>query len=257
MNKIEDTPRHRYALVDKTGKTRATCLGNGPKDRKGAAAAFKYLRGGRPIPKGWKVVDRGPVEPPKAVPTPAPAPRPFKVGDRVRGYRSIHQEWVEGTITKITLGDPVQTYELGFGCWVKQGTVTLLEPAPEPKAPASGPLAPLDPQAEKLLKEAQESLAAANRKEAEAVRILVKALDERDAALAEISDIDALYERRIKDCVASWMIETADNMDHQAALENQRALENGLPNPTSSSIVRASADRLRQMARNLFAEVKP
>lgn len=51
----------RYALVDKTGKTRMTCLGEGRRDHRGAAKAFVLQRKGRPIPEGWRVVIRGPV----------------------------------------------------------------------------------------------------------------------------------------------------------------------------------------------------
>lgn len=126
----------------------------------------------------------------------APSQVPFKVGDRVRGFRSIHNEWVEGTITSITLGDPIQTYELGDACWVKKGTVTLLEPAPEVTVQRE----------DKLLEEAHAALKASNERVAELTRELdetradlrgqvtaIKAVfDERDALQAKLHDIATL-----------------------------------------------------------------
>ena len=46
----------RYALIDKTGKTRLTCLAtSGPH----ALRRFVRMRGGKDLPQGWIVVWRG------------------------------------------------------------------------------------------------------------------------------------------------------------------------------------------------------
>lgn len=83
--------------------------------------------------------------------------RPFKVGDRVRGYTEIGGRWKEGVITNITLWDPCQTYELGFANWIsRRHKVTLLEPAPQPKAedPKDAEIAALKAEVERLKEEA-------------------------------------------------------------------------------------------------------
>lgn len=50
---------YRWALLDKAGKTRMTCE---KEKRSHAKAQFEFDRG-RAIPKGWKIVNRGPAKP--------------------------------------------------------------------------------------------------------------------------------------------------------------------------------------------------
>lgn len=55
----------------------------------------------------------------------------FNVGDNVCGYSRVQKKWLEGKITDITLGDDIQTYELGLGNWIsKRHPITLLSPLP-------------------------------------------------------------------------------------------------------------------------------
>ncbi len=71
---------HRWALLDKKGKNRGTCEAI---LRETAAGCFLGRRDGLPIPKGWRIVDRGPVEDDTLAlaADPTPEPRAFKVGD--------------------------------------------------------------------------------------------------------------------------------------------------------------------------------
>lgn len=77
--------------------------------------------------------------------------RPFKVGDRIRGKR-LNGEILEGEITKITLHDTAQTYELGFGRWVSKSSAILLEPdsQPKPDDPKDAEIATLKAEVERL-----------------------------------------------------------------------------------------------------------
>ena len=65
---------NRYALLDKTGKTRLTCLATSGVH---AGRRFRRMRGGKPVPEGWLIVWRG-----KAEAGHETAPRPTTVSPR-------------------------------------------------------------------------------------------------------------------------------------------------------------------------------
>lgn len=69
----------RYALLDKSGKTRLTAEAD---DTRTARMRFKIARDGKPLPEGWTIVKRA-VKPAK------PKRTKFKVGDRVRVKASV------------------------------------------------------------------------------------------------------------------------------------------------------------------------
>jgi hypothetical protein len=50
---------NRYALLDKAGKTRLTCLATSGVH---AGRRFRRMRGGKPVPEGWLIVWRGKAE---------------------------------------------------------------------------------------------------------------------------------------------------------------------------------------------------
>lgn len=125
---------HNWALITKAGKTSRVTAAT---TRAKAQAEFlKSLRRGA-LPKGWGIRDQGPVEPARPVipPAPGPAPRPFRVGDRVRGQR-----WggtmAEGVVHAFDndgdpyLGNPLRD-ETPL---LRKETVVLLESASQPKA---------------------------------------------------------------------------------------------------------------------------
>lgn len=101
---------HRWALLDKRGKTRMVC------DAESTGAAheeFISRRNGRGLPRGWIIVLRGPVGAktecqPKvpAMPDPKSEPRPLKVGDRVRRVGAAQGDGrlgQLGTVTDVTV----------------------------------------------------------------------------------------------------------------------------------------------------------
>ena len=65
---------NRYALLDKTGKTRLTCLATSGVH---AGRRFRRMRGGKPVPEGWLIVWRG-----KAEAGHETAPRPTTVSPK-------------------------------------------------------------------------------------------------------------------------------------------------------------------------------
>ena len=65
---------NRYALLDKTGKTRLTCLATSGVH---AGRMFRRMRGGKPVPEGWLIVWRG-----KAEAGHETAPRPTTVSPK-------------------------------------------------------------------------------------------------------------------------------------------------------------------------------
>lgn len=178
----------RYALLDKSGKTRGTC------EAKNAEEAVFAIRGPgkkKPLPEGWNIVVRGPGTPPARL-----SPAAFKVGDSIR---ILAPHWAvkegvcpAGTVAKLitqTDENPVMflldiTYKSSKApVQFTPGDYTTNEVEHLPAANSAPKPCPLDPQAEKLLLEAREALAEANRKQDHTDALLVKALDERDGAI--------------------------------------------------------------------------
>jgi hypothetical protein len=94
---------HRWALLDKSGKTRMTCEASTLKAAEGIIEADR--RGGVPIPPGWRIVDQGPVEP-EPKPEGKPSACPFKVGDRVERTQSPGAQAInEGTTGEVVAID--------------------------------------------------------------------------------------------------------------------------------------------------------
>lgn len=141
---------HRWALLDKAGKTRGTCEACYKHE---ARAHFKSL--GRSVKSPWTIVNRGPVKDDSLVLAADPEPKAptFKVGDRVRYVKRRS----ESSCSQFDLTVPLGTFgtikaDRG-GCWwlvewdghpypedesgrkyemYEEGVE--IQPAPEPKA---------------------------------------------------------------------------------------------------------------------------
>jgi len=188
---MKEPVHYHYALLDKAGKTRGTCTATSVSQ---ARQVLLRARRGAKFPPGYYMVRRGPVEPPASCPSdPAPiqATHPFQVGDLVKGKGWISGMEHTGHIIALTESMvQIKKDESGHNPHLTLNSVTLLEPAPEPKNSA------LDPQAKELLEHAHASLKAANTENQELRRkldvtdeILVKTLDGRDYLRARVDEL--------------------------------------------------------------------
>lgn len=134
---------HRWALLDKNGKTRGTCTAPG---RWRARLEFKRMRNGRPLAEGWTIVDRGPVD--ESVQRAADAfhktlaetkPRAFQVGDRVMAGPLMNplypwERHLEGIAGKVTKRCSASRVMVGWDNGEKSNYEDKeLSPAPQPK----------------------------------------------------------------------------------------------------------------------------
>ena len=184
----------RYALIDKTGKTRGTCQAKNAKE-----AVFAIRGPGKTLPEGWHIVVRGPGTAPARL-----SPAAFKVGDSIR---ILAPHWAvkegvcpAGTVANLVVqtdDNPVmflldiQYKSSKTPVQFTPGDYTTNEVEHLPAADSAPKPCPLDPQAEKLLEEAREALAEAKRKQDHTDALLVKALDERDTATREARALNA------------------------------------------------------------------
>lgn len=123
---------HRWALLDGTGNVRNYL--DAQTRPQAVKAACRLIKRGA-LPKGWGLKK---LEPTDLVSAPTPEPRAFRVGDRVRGKIGSYDQnpIMEGVVDEIDGDGDVHFKVKGDRTrrWAKAKNLTLLEPAPQPKA---------------------------------------------------------------------------------------------------------------------------
>jgi hypothetical protein len=79
--------------------------------------------------------------------------------------------------------------------------------------------------------------------------------NELAVAQAQVSDLERqkaeLFERRVVECTAAWIVEAAAGADKRFRADLQAAKAHGLPVPNSCDILQAASQRLLKIAREI------